>query len=202
MIQKKYRHVRLMLLLLSMGWLLIACNSSESAKPSESVSIGKPLPAIQMLSISGKITDSKSLFADKVVVFNLWATWCPPCRKEMPDLVHLSELLPKDKFLIVGLSIDNNLEDVQSYINEMEIPFQMFWDNGGQQVAAPILKAFRIPETFVLNREGVLVNKVTGFLPWDSPEIIAVLKNIHRTGKVPNPDESLTTLTTGGMASG
>jgi thiol-disulfide isomerase/thioredoxin len=141
-----------------------------------------------LLSTSGEIEDSKTLFADKVVVLNLWATWCPPCRKEMPDLVRLSKLLPKDKFLVVGLSVDNNLEDVRSYISEMNIPFPMFWDIGGQQISAPILKAFRYPETFVLNREGVLVKKVTGIFPWASPEIIAVLKDIQRTGEVPNPD--------------
>jgi thiol-disulfide isomerase/thioredoxin len=202
MVYKEYRYIRFTLLLLVISWLLGACSSNETAKQSESVSIGNPLPAIQLLSISGKITDSKALFADKVVIFNLWATWCPPCRKEMPDLVRLSELLPKDKFLVVGLSIDNSLEDVQSYIDEMNIPFPMFWDTGGQQIAAPILKAFRYPETFVLNREGVLVEKVTGIFPWASPEIIAVLKDIQRTGKMPNPDKNLSASTAGGITNG
>jgi len=190
MMHKKHPYMRFALLLLAIGWLLGAC-SNETVKQPTSVSIGNHLPTIQLLSTSGVVTDSKTLFADKVVILNLWATWCPPCRKEMPDLIRLSELLPKDKFLVVGLSIDNNLEDVQSYINEMNIPFPMFWDTGGQQIAAPILKAFRYPETFVFNRKGVLVEKVTGIFPWSSPEIIAVLKDIQRTGKVPAPDKEL-----------
>ena len=192
---KKHPYIRYALLL-AVSWLLGAC-SDETVKQPASVSIGNPLPAIELLSTSGEVADSKTLFADKVVVLNLWATWCPPCRKEMPDLIRLSELLPKDKFLVVGLSIDNNLEDVQNYINEMDIPFPMFWDIGGQQIAAPILKAFRYPETFVFNRQGVLVEKVTGIFPWASPEIIAVLKDIQRTGKVPAPDKELSASATG-----
>ena len=153
------------------------------------------MPAIQLLSTSGEITDSKALFSDKVVVLNLWATWCPPCRKEMPDLVRLADLLPKDQFLVVGLSVDNNLEDVQNYIKEMNIPIPMFWDAGGQSIAAPILKAFRYPETFVFNRKGMLVERVVGTFPWASPKVIAVLEAIQRTDKMLKPDKDLSAST-------
>ena len=164
--------------------LLLSC--SEASKPeAPSVSIGSPLPNIQLLAVNGEIEQSRSKFSDKVVVLNLWATWCPPCRQEMPDLIRLSKLLPKDRFVVAGLSIDNSLEDVQSYIGEMSIPFPMYWDVGGQQLAVPIFKAFRYPETFVFNRKGVLVEKVTGAYPWASPEIVAMLEAIYQTGKIP-----------------
>jgi len=154
---------------------------------------------MQMLSTSGEVTDSKVLFQDKVVILNVWATWCPPCRKEMPDLVRLSELLPKDKFLVVGLSVDNNPEDIQSYIKEMNIPIPMFWDAGGQHIAGPVLKAYRYPETFVFNRKGVLVEQVVGIFPWASPEVIAILEEIQRTDKVLKPDKNLSASTAGSL---
>ena len=163
--------------------LLLSC--SEADKPQATVAKGAPLPDIQLLTVGGKIEQSRTAFSDKVVVLNLWATWCPPCRKEMPDLIRLSKLLPPDKFVVAGLSIDNSLEDVQSYINEMNIPFPMYWDVGGQQLAVPVFKALRYPETFVFNRQGVLVEKVTGAFPWASPEIVSVLESIYNTGKVP-----------------
>lgn len=187
---EKHPKMRFTLLLLAVSWLLGAC-SNETVKQPTSVSIGNPLPAIQLLSVSGEIAESKTLFADKVVILNLWATWCPPCRKEMPDLVRLSELLPKDKFLVVGLSIDNNLEDVQDYMNGIDIPFPMFWDTGGQKIASPVFKAFKYPQTFVFNRQGVLVEKILGIFPWASADVIAVLEEIQRTGKVPPPDKEL-----------
>jgi thiol-disulfide isomerase/thioredoxin len=178
MMLRNHPYMRFALLLLASGWLLVACNSDKADKQSKSVGIGDTLPAIQLLSTSGEIADSKPLFKDKVVILNLWATWCPPCRKEMPDLVRLSELLPKDKFLVVGLSIDNNLEDVQKYMNGIDIPFPMFWDTGGRKIASPIFKAFKYPQTFVFNRKGVLVKKVLGIFPWASPKVIAKLKEI------------------------
>ena len=198
MMHKKHPYMRFALLILAVGSLLGAC-SSETEKPIAAVSIGNTLPTIQLLSTSGEIADSKTLFKNKVVILNLWATWCPPCRKEMPDLIRLSELLPKDKFLVVGLSIDNNLEDVQSYMSEMNIPFPMFWDTGGQKIASPILKSFRYPETFIFNRKGVLVEKVTGIFPWASPEVIAILEEIQRTDKVPKPAKGVSALSTGGL---
>ncbi len=188
--------MRFMVILLLVGLLLGAC-SSETEKQTTTVSIGSALPTIQLLSTSGQITDSQSLFKDKVVILNLWATWCPPCRKEMPDLIRLSELLPKDNFLVVGISVDNNLDDVQSYMNKMKIPFSIFWDAGGQKIASPILMSFRYPETFVFNRKGILVEKVTGAFPWASPEIIAILEEIQHTGKVPKPVKSVSSRLTG-----
>lgn len=164
--------------------LLLSC-SEKADKPQATVAKGAPLPDIQLMTVNGKVEQSRAKFSDKVVVLNLWATWCPPCREEMPDLIRLSKLLPADKFVVAGLSIDNSLEDVQSYIGEMKIPFPMYWDVGGQQLAVPVFKAFRYPETFVFNRQGVLVEKVTGAFPWASPEMVAILQSIYETGKIP-----------------
>ncbi len=195
MMHKQHPYMRFALFLLAAGWLLAACGD-ETVKQPVSVSIGNPLPAIQLLSTSGEVVDSKALFKDKVIVLNLWATWCPPCRKEMPDLIRLSELLPKDKFLVVGLSIDNNLEDVQKYMSGIDIPFPMFWDTGGQKIASPIFKAFKYPQTFVFNRKGVLVEKILGIFPWASPDAIAALEEIQRTNKVLKPTKGFSASTT------
>jgi len=188
-----YKENRFTRLLLTIGLLLGACSNETGIKP-VSVGIGDTLPAIQLLSTSGEVIDSKTLFKDKVVILNLWATWCLPCRKEMPDLVRLSELLPQDKFLVVGLSTDNNLKHVQDFMSEIDIPFPMFWDTGGQKIAVPIFKAFGYPETLVFNNKGVLVKKVTGIFPWASPEAITMLKEIQRTGS-----EAVSASTTGSL---
>ena len=162
--------------------LLTACGSgSEQATASK----GTELAPLQMQSLSGEIIDSKPLFAGKVVILNLWATWCPPCRQEMPDLVRLSEILPADKFIVVGLSVDNSLEDVKNFVAEQKVSFPMFWDKGGKTIAGPVFKSFRFPETFILNREGIVVEKIAGTLPWASPDTVSALKAIYETGKLP-----------------
>ena len=173
-----------MLLAVLLG--LSAC--SDEAVPT--AKIGEKMPSFPIMSLSGEVVDSQKLFAGKVVVFNAWATWCPPCRKEMPDLVRLSKLLPADKFMVVGLSVDNNLEDVKAFVSEQNVTFPMYWDEGGSKIASPILRSFRFPETYILNAEGVIVEKVAGAFPWASPEIIAILKVIQKTGKVPAPEET------------
>jgi len=172
-----------MITALLLSTLLTACGSgSEQATASK----GAELPPLQMQSlISGETVDSKPLFADKVVILNLWATWCPPCRQEMPDLVRLSKILPADKFIVVGLSVDNSLDDVKNFVAEQKVSFPMFWDKGGEKIAAPIFKSFRFPETFILNRHGIVVEKIAGTLPWASPDTVSALKAIYETGELP-----------------
>jgi len=162
--------------------LLTACSSdSEQAAASK----GAAMPALQMQSLNGEMIDSRGLFAGKVVVLNAWATWCPPCRQEMPDLVRLSKILPADKFLVVGLSVDNSLEDVKGFVTEQKVSFPMFWDKGGSKIASPVFKSFRFPETFILNRDGIVVEKIAGTIPWASAETVSALKEIYETGKLP-----------------
>ncbi|OIO74125.1 MAG: hypothetical protein AUJ57_02875 [Zetaproteobacteria bacterium CG1_02_53_45] len=162
--------------------LLAGCsNDTEQAIATK----GVKMPAFQMQSLAGDMVDSQQLFAGKVVVLNAWATWCPPCRKEMPDLVQLSRLLPDDKFVVVGISVDNNPDDVKNFVAEQKVTFPMFWDKGGEKIAAPIFKSFRFPETFILNREGVVVERIAGTLPWADPETVAALHGIYDTGKLP-----------------
>jgi len=162
--------------------LLTACGADSGQG---TASKGAVMPPLQMQSLSGEMVDSKALFAGKVVILNAWATWCPPCRQEMPDLVRLSKILPADKFLVVGLSVDNSLDDVKSFVAEQKVSFPMFWDKGGAEIATPVLKSVRFPETFILNRDGVVVEKIAGTLPWASPETVSALKAIYETGKLP-----------------
>jgi len=145
----------------------------------------KPMPSFSMLSLSGGKVSSTELFKDKVVVLNIWATWCPPCRDEMPDLVKLSTMLPQDKFLVVGLATDKNLQHVQGFVKEHGVSFPIYWDDGGKAIAADVLGVTRYPETFVLNRKGILVEKVVGGFPWAAPQMRKILTAIYETGGVP-----------------
>ena len=147
------------------------------------------MPTFQMQRLDGKAVDSHTQFAGKVIILNVWATWCPPCRKEMPDLVRLSRLLPSNKFTVIGLAADNNPDDVRAFIKDQHIPFPIFWDKGGKQLAGPQLGVFKYPETFIINRRGVYVEKIIGGFPWASPRTVAILNSIYKTGKIPEPSK-------------
>jgi len=168
--------------LIALTLLLNAC-SEEQSQPFPK--IGGAFPELEMRSLSGEKVNSRQFFADKVVVFNVWATWCPPCRKEMPDLIRLSKILPDEKFLVIGLVTDSNEEDVKAYVRKHGVSFPTFWDRGGSTIGGPLLGAHRYPETFVLNRSGTVIEKVTGAFPWSDPEMVEILNSIYETGHIP-----------------
>jgi len=146
---------------------------------------GEAMPSFSMLNLSEKSDSSQDLFEDKVVVLNIWATWCPPCRQEMPDLIRLSEMLPKDKFVVIGLAADNNIEVVQQFVKEHHISFPIYWDKAGNSIVAKTLGVARFPETFVINRKGVYVEKIVGAFPWADPQMLTILNGIYETGHIP-----------------
>jgi len=181
------RLIKQIFLLLVTGMLLAACSADDQQSVNTLPVKGKAMPEFQMTTLDGKQVKSHSQFAGKVIVLNVWATWCPPCIKEMPDLIRLSRLLPANKFTVIGLAADENADDVRAFVAKNKIPFPIFWDKGGNQVAGPRLGTFKYPETYIINRRGVLIEKVIGGFPWASPQMVSILNAVYKTGKVPEP---------------
>ena len=170
--------------LFALAWLLTSC--SGPANPV--VGKGDIFPSMKLYDLSENISYSRELFRGKIVIFNVWATWCPPCRKEMPDLLKLSQILPKNRFMVVALSVDKNLDDVKSFVHEHGLTFPVFWDQGGAAVAASTLGVFKYPETFVINREGKVIVKVIGAYPWARADTVRALKYVAKYGDIPKED--------------
>ncbi len=161
--------------------LLVSCGSTAIRV----VGKGDMFPMIKLHGLSGNIVYSRELFKGKIVVFNVWASWCPPCRKEMPDLIKLSRILPKSQFLVVGLSVDKNIDDVRIFVHDHKLPFPIFLDQGGITIAAPKLGISKYPETLVMNRKGKIITKVIGPYPWAEADTVRALKYIARHGDLP-----------------
>ncbi|RMH50715.1 MAG: TlpA family protein disulfide reductase [Zetaproteobacteria bacterium] len=176
------------------GWLtgllllvsLAGCFSGGGGgAPASRLEQGMDFPALVMRDLSGGVVDSGTLLRGKVVVFNVWATWCPPCRKEMPDLIALSKRLPRKDFAVVGLSVDESLQQLQQFIERHGVSFPVFWDPGGRAIAADRLTVFKYPETFILNRQGTVVARVIGGYPWNAEETVRALHYIAEHGTLP-----------------
>jgi len=161
--------------------LLVSCSSPAN----HVVGKGDMLPSMKLYDLSGDVSYSDELFKGKVIIFNVWATWCPPCRKEMPDLLKLNQILPKKRFMVVALSVDENLDDVKTFVHEHGLTFPVFRDQGGDAIAAPKLGVFKYPETLVVNRLGRVVTKVIGAYPWAREDTVKALKYIARYGDIP-----------------
>lgn len=89
----------------------------------------------------------------KVIVLNIWATWCPPCRKEIPDFVEMQEELRDDNVLFVGVSLDNEgWEVVRPFAKDYNINYPLVVDNGAVYSRYGPFRG--IPTTFIINKEG------------------------------------------------
>lgn len=115
-------------------------------------------------------------FLGKVVLLNMWATWCGPCRAEMPTLDRLQATLGGRDFEVVALSIDEGgIPVVKKFYEELGLKSLRIYVD--PTLKAPItLKALGVPTTLLINREGKEIGRYAGPAEWDSPTIVSIIR--------------------------
>lgn len=128
-----------------------------------------PLPDIKFQDASGKDVTLSS-FKGKTVLLNLWATWCQPCREEMPALDRLQQQLGSDKFEVVVLSLDRQgLDASRKFLDEVKAhAVKLYTDVTTKQGLA--LKLVGMPTTILINKDGLEVGRLAGPAKWDSED--------------------------------
>lgn len=117
-------------------------------------------------------------FAGKVVLLNLWATWCPPCRAEMPSIDRLAGAMAGPDLAVVALSTDRfGPERIKAFFDEIGVRNLAVYQDRRSQLARAA-GAIGLPVTLILDREGREVARVTGDAEWDSPEAKAFLTRL------------------------
>jgi peroxiredoxin len=172
----------------SCGWgalLALIASLAGCTLPSKSPSgsSGQPAPAFSLPNLDGKQV-SLNDFANKVVVVDFWATWCGPCRQEIPHLNKLYENYRGKGFEIVGISMDTDgTESVKKFAKEfrMEYTIVMGNDNVAQDYG---LTGY--PTTFILDRKGKIVKKFRGFDDSFAPEMEKTIKQLAEEGVPPS----------------
>jgi cytochrome c biogenesis protein CcmG/thiol:disulfide interchange protein DsbE len=146
------------------AWALVAFGPKI-----EGVEVGKRAPDYRTVRLG--TTDSISIQQEakgQVTLVNIWATWCIPCRVEMPAMERLYQSLGPKGLRILAVSIDEgDAEDVQSFIKELGLTFEILHDQTGD--IQRIYQTTGVPESFLLDKNGVIVKKVIGEHPWSSP---------------------------------
>lgn len=119
----------------------------------------------------------------KVVLLNLWATWCAPCRKEMPDLLKLKQELGGENFDVVAVSIDRGgPEKPRKFLNQINAQSLGLYQSTSSEIAGP-LKAFGMPTTILFDRNGHELGRLVGPADWASAEAKTLIKAaIERSG--------------------
>jgi peroxiredoxin len=157
-------------LLLAMGYLHLAGNKGYALKA------GSGAPAFRLPALAGGETALLSL-RGKVVVLNFWATWCPPCVAEMPSLERLHRALAGEGLAVVTVSTDENEADLRRFVSEHGLTLPVLRDPGGR-VAADEYHATGYPETFVIDRSGILLQHTVGPAEWDSPQALTYFRGL------------------------
>lgn len=154
-------------------------------------------PELNLLEIGSKApgfaatnlrTNKPTTIADyrgKVVLVNIWATWCPPCREEMPSMERLHRKLAGTDFRIAAVSVDGDAfypaetkgpNDIMAFADQLGLTFDILHDPSG--AIRRSYDIFGVPESFVIDRDGVIVKRVIGAADWDAPVNEALIRSL------------------------
>ena len=159
--------------------LLIFLNLKESELLSSDAvkfEVGKPAPDFTFPGLDGKMI-SLSDHIGKVVLVNIWATWCRPCIDEMPSMEKLYQELDKEDFAILAVSIDAlGAGVVKPFMQAYNLTFPALLDPEG--TIKTTYQVTGVPESFIIDQQGVLIKKIIGAADWNSPDVVRFFRNL------------------------
>jgi len=140
-----------------MALALAGCAGAEAHPPQ----VGEQAPPFTALAMDGAEVRSEALIGQPFML-NVWATWCGPCRREMPELQELHDLYVDQGFQVVGVSVDNRAagDQIRMFVDELDIHFPILHDPTA--AVQDIYFLLGLPGTFLIDAEGTIVRKWTG----------------------------------------
>lgn len=142
----------------------------------------KPLPELAFETLDGRPARLADL-AGKVVVLNFWATWCAPCREEMPSLDRLQAAFDPAQVTVVALSVDRApAERVQAFLDEIGVTRLAVYRDPTAATSRAV-KLPGLPGTLLIDREGREVGRLLGIATWDGPEAVAAVRRVLEGGE-------------------
>ncbi|MFQ5584021.1 MAG: TlpA family protein disulfide reductase, partial [Calditrichia bacterium] len=124
----------------------------------------KNLPEFTLNNLEGEEI-SLSDYRGKVVLVNFWATWCMPCLKEMPDLIKLNDKYSEKEFEVLGIVVASKEENVRKTVDNLRVNYPVLW--GTNEVIKEFGNINSIPRTFILDKEGNIVEDISGMRDFD-----------------------------------
>ncbi len=137
--------------------------------------IGKEAPRLTLPDLNGKSTSIKSFRGD-VILLNFWATWCAPCKREMPALEKLYKRYKEKGFRVVAVSIDNDKAAIEGFLSKIPLSFIILHDKKIE--AAKKFKVYAYPTTFLIDRNGIIREKFIGEEDWLDTSRIKLIERL------------------------
>lgn len=145
---------------------LAACDGGSFGKHNR---IAVALPEAELIELNGeKPIGTASLRGDPLVI-NFWATWCVPCRDEMPALEKLSQRIAAHRVRVVGISVDRDLNLAREFVRSRKLTFPIYADGKDNSLHAALSVAV-LPETLLVAADGAIVTRITGMRDWNGAE--------------------------------
>ena len=139
----------------------IAKSELENLNAVTLVSVGKPAPEVESITLEGKKV-KLSDYKGKVVLLDIWATWCPPCRAMIPHERELVKKMAKKPFVLVSVSADDEKDALVKFLEKEPMPWVHWWDSGAE---SPVLKKYRVrafPTLYLIDHTGEIKQKWVG----------------------------------------
>lgn len=172
---KIFKHVAFVFVALVAVFSLVACDDSSTQvqKLPQGGLIGQSAPELTLTDMQGQEV-SLSQFRGKVVILNFWATWCPPCREEMPSMEKLHRDYQDKGLVMLAVNVEQNgKEVVADFLKKTPYSFPILLD--GDQTVQNSYGVFRFPESFIIDRNGVVVERIIGGRDWLSGPTFKVI---------------------------
>jgi thiol-disulfide isomerase/thioredoxin len=136
---------------------------------------GGPTPPLALNDLNGKPLKLED-YRGKVVMVQFWATYCPPCLKEMPSMMRLEQKLAGKPFAILAVNMGETEKEVRDFLKKINVDFTILMDNDGKALAD--WKVFVAPSTFLVDSRGKIRYTLQGGAEWDAPEYVAKISEM------------------------
>lgn len=156
--------------------------ASESFVPFEMSRLpaGSTAVPFELKALDGKVVKLSEL-AGKVVLVNFWATWCGPCKEEMPSLARLQQQLDPAQFVLLTVTTDLHRQGIAQFLSRLGVSLPVLFDDDQDVSRSFMVRG--LPTTIVIARDGMLVGRAVGPRAWDSPEALAVMRQVMESKK-------------------
>ncbi len=131
---------------------------------------------LSLVDRNGETEKSLRDFRGKVILLNFWASWCPPCREEMPSLERLYRAFKDRGFMVIGVNYMERAETVMKFKRDFDLTFPSFLDKDGR--VSERYRVMGIPTSFLIDRKGRVVAKVLGDREWDNEHGRAIVESL------------------------
>ncbi len=134
-------------------------------------------PNFSVTSVDGKMKSRLST-KGKITLLNFWATWCPPCKEEIPSIQRLHDIMKSEKFEIMAVDLGEAPKSVKSFLEQNKISYPVYLDPTNS--LASLYASRGIPSTYILDKNGKFVAAIIGSFEYDAPEFVNIMKELAR----------------------